>query len=298
MVQLLALARDGPRIEMIDLPTGSRRVILTETGLHPDGIVCDGSTIYWTTMGQRTGANIYGEGIYDRIDGGVHAIDVDGTNRRDIVPTGGTTTGKQLALDSAGNLYWGNREGFALSTARPDGTGVRDVVKYDGAGDERAWIVGVAIDEANGHIYWSQKGSAQGGDGKILRAGLEIPEGETAENRTDIELLWDKLPAPIDLELDDGRLFWTDRGRQPGGDSLNRAAVPPPGQKGEEPEVLADNFQDPIGLAVDSNEKLVYVADLGGRIWVVPGPGHPGVDTHIAVDLGYPVTGLNLIQDS
>ncbi len=49
---------------------------------------------------------------------------------------------------------------------------------------------------------------------------------------------------------------------------------------------------------MDSNEKLVYVADLGGRIWVVPGPGHPGVDTHIAVDLGYPVTGLNLIQDS
>lgn|SRR5690625_3692807 len=87
--------------------------------------------------------------------------------------------------------------------------------------------------------------------------------------------------------------------------AANPGAIPsivlrfrPPGQKGEEPEVLADNFQDPIGLAVDSNEKLVYVADLGGRIWVVPGPGHPGVDTHIAVDLGYPVTGLNLIQDS
>lgn len=298
MVQLLALARDGQRIEMLDLSEDSRRVILTETGLHPDGIVCDGSTIYWTTMGRRTGTNAFGEAIYDDVDGGVHAIDVDGTNRRDVIAPGGTTTGKQLALDSQGNLYWGNREGFALSAARTDGSQVRDLVKYDGSGLERDWIVGVALDEVNGYIYWSQKGSTEGGDGQILRAGLDIPAGQTAENRTDIELLWDGLPAPIDLELDDGRLFWTDRGRQPGGDSLNRAAVPLPGHKGEEPEMLADDFQDPIGLAVDGQQKLAYVADLGGRIWVVPGPGHRQMTTHIAVDLGFPLTGLNLIQNS
>jgi hypothetical protein len=194
-------------------------------------------------------------------------------------------------------LYWGDREGFALTTARTDGSGLRDLVKYDGTQQERDWIVGVAVDEANGYIYWSEKGSAEGGDGKILRAGLEIPEGQTAENRDDIEVLWDNLPAPIDLELDDGRLFWTDRGRQPGGDSLNRAAVPSPGHKGEEPVMLADDFQDPIGLAVDRTEKLAYVADLGGRIWVVPAPGYPDMSTHIAVDVEFPLTGLNLIQD-
>src|SRR5690625_866019 len=116
MAQLLALARDEHRIEMIDLPTQSRQVIITDTGLHPDGIVCDGTTVYWTTMGERTGTNEYGEAIYGAVDGGVHAINVDGTDRRDIVPTGGITTGKQLTLDSAGNLYWGNREGFALTT--------------------------------------------------------------------------------------------------------------------------------------------------------------------------------------
>lgn len=297
MAQLLALARDGHRIEMIDLASESRKVILTETGLHPDGIVCDGSTIYWTTMGRHTGTNAFGEAIYDDVDGGVNAIDVDGTNRRDIVPSGGVTTGKQLTLDSRGNLYWGDREGFALTTARTDGSGLRDLVKYDGTQQERDWIVGVAVDEANGYIYWSEKGSAEGGDGKILRAGLEIPEGQTAENRDDIEVLWDNLPAPIDLELDDGRLFWTDRGRQPGGDSLNRAAVPSPGHKGEEPVMLADDFQDPIGLAVDRTEKLAYVADLGGRIWVVPAPGYPDMSTHIAVDVEFPLTGLNLIQD-
>jgi hypothetical protein len=70
VAQLLALARDGHRIEMIDLASESRKVILTETGLHPDGIVCDGSTIYWTNMGRHTGANAYGEAIYDDVDGG------------------------------------------------------------------------------------------------------------------------------------------------------------------------------------------------------------------------------------
>ena len=298
MAQLLALARDGHRIEMIDLPTKTRKVIITDTGLHPDGIVCDGTTVYWTTMGQRTGTNAYGEAIYDAVDGGVHAIDVDGTNRRDIVPTGGITTGKQLALDDAGNLYWGNREGFALTTARTDGSGLRNLVQYDGSGQERDWIVGVALDEANGLIYWSEKGSAEGGDGKILRANIEIPTGQTARNRTDIEVVWDGLPAPIDLEIDAGRLFWTDRGTQPGGDSLNRAVLPPVGKKGTAPEVLADGFQDPIGLAIDSQHKLAYVADLGGRIWEVPGLGHQHTTARIVVDLGFPVTGLNLIETS
>ena len=298
MAQLLALARDEHRIEMIDLPTQSRQVIITDTGLHPDGIVCDGTTVYWTTMGERTGTNEYGEAIYGAVDGGVHVINVDGTDRRDIVPTGGITTGKQLTLDSAGNLYWGNREGFALTTARTDGSGLRNLVEYDGSGQERDWIVGVALDEANGHIYWSEKGSAAGGDGRILRANIEIPAGETAQHRTDIEVVWDDLPVPIDLEIDAGRLFWTDRGTQPGGNSLNRADLPPVGHKGSAPEVLADGFEDPIGLAIDSKNKLAYVADLGGHIWEVPGPGHARTTARVVVDVGFPVTGLNLIEGS
>lgn len=116
MVQLLALARDEHRIEMIDVTTGTHRTIITDTGLHPDGIVCDGTTIYWTTMGERTGTNAFGEAIYANDDGGVHATNVDSTNRRDIIPS-------------------------------------------------------------------------DGGDGKILRAGLEMPAGETAENRTDIQVV-------------------------------------------------------------------------------------------------------------
>lgn len=256
--QLLVLARDLDRIELIDVPDGSRQVIITDTGPHPDGVVCDGTTVFWTTMGERTSTNSTGEAGYADIDGGVHAIDVDGSHRRDIVAPGGTTTGKQLTLDSR-----------------------------------------VAIDEANGHVYWSQKGSSTGGDGKIFRAGLQIPDGQTAEDRGDIELLWDHLPAPIDLELLDGRPFWTDRGAGsgPGGSSFNRAMVPPVGQKGQAPEVLAEGFEEAIGLAMDQEGQMSYVADLSVKIWAVPGPEHTDTTKHVVIDLGYPLTGLTHVKD-
>lgn len=295
MPQLLALARDLDRIELLDLSSGGREVIITETGPHPDGVVCDGTTIYWSTMGRRTGVTATGEAIYADVDGGIHAIDVNGENRRDIVAPGETTTGKQLALDSQGRIYWGNREGFTLSAINTDGTGHHDLVVRDGSGGERDWIVGVAVDEANGHLYWTQKGSFAGGDGRIFRAGLEVPAGETADHRSDIELLWDNLPAPIDLELNAGRLFWTDRGTQPGGNSLNRAAVPAAGEKGGAPTILADGFEAAIGLAVDSASQVAYVADLAGRIWVVPGPGNPETEPRVGLDMGFALTGLNLV---
>ena len=40
---------------------------------------------------------------------------------------------------------------------------------------------------------------------------MEIPEGQTAANRTDLEILITGLPQPIDIDLDlDKRLiFWT-----------------------------------------------------------------------------------------
>lgn len=49
--------------------------------------------------------------------------------------------------------------------------------------------------------------------------------GESATKRTDVETLFDRLPEPIDLEMDieQEMLYWTDRGEYPLGNSLNRA---------------------------------------------------------------------------
>jgi hypothetical protein len=56
--------------------------------------------------------------------------------------------------------------------------------------DETRWCVGVPVDPVRGHLYWTQKGPSNAGLGRILRVGIDIPEGETAADRSDIEVLF------------------------------------------------------------------------------------------------------------
>jgi hypothetical protein len=41
---------------------------------------------------------------FSRRNGGVHAVQLNGSGARDVIPTGAITTGKQLASDGAGSL--------------------------------------------------------------------------------------------------------------------------------------------------------------------------------------------------
>jgi hypothetical protein len=99
--------------------------------------------------------------------------------RRHIVP-GGTFTPKQLKLDRAhGKLYWSDREGLRVMRANLDGSRIETLVETaqgeEARRDARNWCVGIALDVERGKVYWTQKGS--GGNGRILRANLEIPKG-------------------------------------------------------------------------------------------------------------------------
>ena len=53
-----------------------------------------------------------------------------------------------------------------------------------------------------------------------VRESTDLPAGETAATRTDIELVLANLPAPIDLDSDPAErmLYWTDGG-------IRRAAI-------------------------------------------------------------------------
>ena len=77
--------------------------------------------------------------------------------------------------------------------------------------DVKKWCVGIALDVIGGKFYWTQKGHDNAGQGRIFRANLEIPKGQTPANRKDIELLYDGLPEPIDLDLDlaNRMMYWT-----------------------------------------------------------------------------------------
>lgn len=248
----------------------------------PDGIVVDPTrkTIYWTNMGVPTLVNPDEPPAEHNLDfyaqtGSIEQASIDGSGRSYLLPPGSFVTGKQLsAAWSLGRLYWADREGAAIRSVRLDGTDLRDEVLVALDDTERHVVrnqcVGIAVDEQNGLLYWTQKGPSKGGDGRIFRTSLQIPAGHTPASR-DIEVLWSQLPEPIDIELDlaSGVIYWTDRGAPPLGNTLNKAQIPAPGQQGGEVTVLASGFAEAIGLAVDKAAGVAYVSDMAGEIRAV-----------------------------
>jgi DNA-binding beta-propeller fold protein YncE len=235
----------------------------------PDGIDVSLSTqrIFWTNMGRSTAS----------CDGSVWSADLDGGDVKCLVPAGDVHTPKQIvAIESRKQIYFCDREGTGVHRCDYDGSNhvvlvQRRVDPGMNLFDKMTnWCVGVAVDAQRGLIYWTQKGPSKAGRGQIFCAGLDIPAGETAETRTDIRRLWNKLPEPIDLELDTETqtLYWTDRGEHPIGCTLNRAYV-----GGEDMDLekimLARHFHEPIGLKLDKANNIVYVADLGGSLYSV-----------------------------
>jgi sugar lactone lactonase YvrE len=200
-------------------------------------------------------------------------VDLDGGNRTTIVPSGVTHTPKQLHLEAAGRkLYWGDREGMRVMRCDPDGSHLETLVQAgegeDDRRDETKWCVGVTVDPAAGHLYWTQKGPSDAGLGRILRAGIDLPAGQSPAERGDIEVLFDRLPEPIDLELDlaGHMLYWTDRGDPPRGNTVNRAPTDPPGGR-RTPEILMTHLMEGIGIALDPDGGHMYITDLAGNVY-------------------------------
>src|SRR5712672_1270448 len=248
-------------------PDGSDlKVIVSEGRRLPDGIVVDvpAGHIYWTNMGHPS-AN----------DGSIERADLDGKNVTNIIPPGGTFTPKQLQLDKKnGKLYWSDREGMRVMRANLDGSKIETLVdtgKGEGRpGKEvRKWCVGIALDVNDGKLYWTQKGPDNAGEGRIFRANLEIPKGQTPANRKDIELLFDGLPEPIDLDLDLANriMYWTDRGDPPRGNTVNRAPMDPKPGASREPEIVFTHLMEGIGLALDLTGGRMFITDLGGSVY-------------------------------
>ena len=137
-------------------------------------------------------------------------------------------------------------------------------------------------------IYWSQKGPPDAGQGRILRAPIDIAVGRSASDRDDVETLWDALPEPIDLELaGDGHLVWTDRGAEPLGNTVNRALVNP--QVGS-PRIVSRGYDEAIGLTT-ADDVTYYVSDLGGSIRIV---NLADGSDRVLVNLGPGLTGIAL----
>jgi hypothetical protein len=122
---------------------------------------------------------------------------------------------------------------------------------------------------SRGKFYWTQKGPDNAGQGSICRANIKIPEGQTPANREDIEVLYDNLPEPIDLDLDftNRVMYWTDRGDPPRGNTVNRAPMDAvPGER-KDPEIVFDHLMEGIGLALDVKNQRMFVTDFAGTVY-------------------------------
>ncbi|RUL66360.1 3-hydroxyacyl-CoA dehydrogenase [Dyella dinghuensis] len=261
VARLFVLELNAGRIHSMNTDGTEHETIVT--GCHlPDGIVVDTDAghIYWTNMG-----------VPNLNDGSIERADIDGTNRKTILPKGWTHTPKQIILDKKDRkLYWCDREGMRVMRCNLDGSQLETLIE-SGHGeverqDQTRWCVGLTIDPKRGHIYWSQKGPDNAGRGRIFRANLEIPAGQTAANRTDIEVFFDGLPEPIDLELDTSNrvLYWTDRGDPPRGNTVNRASID---NKPAEPEIVISHLMEGIGIALDVEGDRMFVTDLAGSMY-------------------------------
>src|SRR6201990_455799 len=139
--RLFVLELNGDRIHSMNVDGSDRRTVVADCHL-PDGIVVDAEAghIYWTNMG-----------VPNLDDGSIERADLDGGNRRVIVPQGITHTPKQIHLDKPnGKLYWSDREGMRVMRANLDGSQVETLVET-GRGendrrDQTRWCVGITID--------------------------------------------------------------------------------------------------------------------------------------------------------
>lgn len=253
------------QIVILNINTAQVETIIHDIG-HGDGIQIDidNGYFYWTDMGP----NRDGEDFL-HADGAIFRSKLDGSEKQKILGNGQLYTPKQLKFDEVSQkLYWCDREGGAIYRADTDGGHLETLLNRGQAGvypkNKLDQCVGIALDKANGHLYWTQKGTVKGHMGRIFRADLDYSNSSPCHN---IQTLLNHLPEPIDLEIDDENriLYWTDRGAPPDGNSLNCAKITASGLKDH--QVLVRGFKEAIGLVLDGPH--IYVSELLGSVYRV-----------------------------
>jgi len=261
------------KVFVMDAETGAVTTLVDQSpadGSRPtgvnDGIAVNPATgqIFWTNMGRAS-----------ERDGYIMRCERDGSGVATIVPPGGTFTPKQLKIDEVnGKLYWADREGMAIQRCNLDGSHLETIVTTGSPvtdkGDESRWCVGMAVDPAKGHVYWTQKGGDNAGQGVIRRIDMAMPRSSTPSNRRDMVTLFSRLPEPIDIDLDlkTRTLYWTDRGDN----TVSRAPLDPPATFDPatrlDRKVLVSGLKEAIGVALDLPRGRMAYTSLGGEVGV------------------------------
>ena len=178
--RLFVLELSGNRVFSVNPDGSDRKVIVTECRL-PDGIAVDveGGHIYWTNMGV-----LQPERRLHRARRPRRAE----SHRRSFPRAARSRPNSSSSTRRAASCTGATARGCA-SCARTS-TGRRSRLSWRRAGatldrrDQTKWCVGIAVDAERGQIYWTQKGPDNAGLGRIFRANIELPTGQSASNRT------------------------------------------------------------------------------------------------------------------
>jgi hypothetical protein len=248
--QVLSAAEDG---------SGARAIVTGQGISAPDGVAVDGAggKVYWTNMGTLT------DGPHTPA-GSLQRANLDGSGVEVLLQPGATTnTPKQMQIDLVHRkIYWSDREGAKAWRANLDGSSPEVLL----SGHSIQQLVGIALDVPNGQFYVTDRYAKF-----ILRCGFDMPSGQDAGSRSDVEQLvvesGSAMPIDIDLDLQHRSMYWTDR-------SLNvvqRAGMDlPAGQTAStrtDIVTLVSGLSTPIGISLDTRAGAMYFTDLGGEVF-------------------------------
>lgn len=261
---LIVLDAFNGQILSIDPNNYKVQYLIEHAEATPDGIVYNPKDrqLYWTNMGKD----------YDAKDGYIKHCSLNGKCSDYTVNIGNTHTPKQLAIDTNTNyLYWCDREGMKIERCKIE-TGKVEILlntstMFLSEEKENRYCVGIALDILNNRIFWTMKGPSKGGTGKLLTAPFDFNDSTAVIDPNEIRIIFEKLPEPIDLAIDykNDFLYWSDRGAEPDGNSLNRVSL----SLLKDKEVLIRGFKETIGFIIDSINDIAFVADLTGHIYEV-----------------------------
>lgn len=260
-----ALADDGaPKIGMLYWVGGNQlsRAATDGTAYEvlvsgldaPDGLTLDliNNVVYWTNMSRGPNGSLQRA----RLDG---SPVVEG--EKHLVAPASFETGKEVEFDPVENkLYWADRDGKHIMRSNSDGSQLESVLhKFVDNGKVISLEnpVGIALDPVERHVYITDRFM-----GKIMRFNMAVPAGENHDSRSDVAILIEpgsdeERPIDIDLDLENQRMYWTDRGVH----QVLRAGLDGSGR-----EVLVNQsmiaIEDPIGMSLDLAQGKIYWSDM------------------------------------
>ena len=270
--KLIVLDAVGQKMFTIDGEGNNVTILKQGLDKAPDSVFFDAAhgQVYATQMGA---VEMKTQTAYAR-DGSIWRMNTDGSDAVMLVGDGTIRTPKQITADLAdGKLYWSDREGMRVMRANLDGSTVEVLVETgtipDDERDQRHWPVGIAVDPKRRQFYFTLKGNPDSGQGRICRAGYDLPAGATPSKRSDLEVLFSGLPEPIDLHFDrdEDALYWTDRGNLAGGNSVSRVTFDTAGKPVGKPQVLMQDLKETIGLVIDHATGHIFASSLTGELY-------------------------------